>query len=116
MSRRTLLIVGLLAALVLAGGASYYASSDPDGLNKVASDKGFAKGEKAHDFEKGPLAGYETSGIDDGRLSGGIAGIVGVGVTFLLVGGLALVVARRNRGGAAAAGGAEDTHPEDVQR
>ena len=116
MSRRALLLVGLLIALVLAGGASYYASSQPDGLNKVAIDKGFDKGEEAHDLEEGPFAGYETSGIDDGWISGGVAGIVGVGVTFLLVGGLALVVARRNRGSAAAARNAEDTHAEDVRR
>jgi hypothetical protein len=40
-SRRTLVLVGLLVAVVLAGGVSYFASSSPDGLNKVASDTGF---------------------------------------------------------------------------
>jgi hypothetical protein len=118
MSRRALLLVGLLVALVLAGGVSYYASGDPDGLNKVAIDEGFDKGEKAHDLEEGPFAGYESSWIDNGRLSGGVAGVVGVGVTFLLVGGLALVVARRNRGTDAHAedSTAEDTPAEDVPR
>jgi hypothetical protein len=98
MSRRALLVVGLLVALLLAGGVSYYASSDPDGLNKVAIDQGFDEGEQAHDLEDGPFAGYESSGIDNGRLSGAVAGVVGVVVTFALVGGLALLVARRNRG------------------
>jgi cobalt/nickel transport protein len=94
MSRRALVVVGLLVALVLAGGVSYYASGDPDGLNKVASDEGFAEGEKAHDLEDSPFAGYETTGVDNGRLSGGLAGVVGVGVTFLLVGGLVYAVRR----------------------
>jgi len=30
-----------LVAIALAGGASYYASSQPDGLEKVADEEGF---------------------------------------------------------------------------
>jgi hypothetical protein len=93
-SRRALVVVGLLLALVLGGGVSYYASGDPDGLNKVASDEGFAEGEKDHGLDDSPFAGYETTGVDDGRLSGGLAGVVGVGVTFLVVGGLVYAVRR----------------------
>ena len=96
MSRRALVLVGLLVALVLAGGVSYWASSAPDGLNKVASDEGFDKGAKDHRLDDSPFAGYETSGVGDGRLSGGLAGVVGVGVTFLLVGGLVWGVRRRH--------------------
>jgi len=95
-SRRALVLAGLLVALVLAGGVSYWASSDPDGLNKVATDQGFDKGAKDHQLDDSPFAGYETSGVGDGRLSGGLAGVVGVGVTFLLVGGLVWGVRRRN--------------------
>jgi hypothetical protein len=95
MKLRTVVILGLLVALVLAGGVSYYASSQPDGLNKVAADEGFNKGERAHDLEGSPFAGYETDGIDDGRLSGGVAGVVGVAITFLLGGGLAYAARRR---------------------
>jgi len=109
MSRRALLLVGLLVALVLAGGVSYYASGDPDGLNKVATDEGIDKGAKAHDLDDGLFAGYETGGVDNGRLSGGIAGVVGVVVTFLLVGGLAVVVARRNRGSEETSSGQDAT-------
>jgi hypothetical protein len=102
-SRRALVLVGLLVALVLAGGVSYWASSAPDGLNKVASDQGIDKGAKDHQLDDSPLAGYETDGVGDGRLSGGLAGVVGVAVTFLLVGGLAWGVRRRN----ASTGGAD---------
>jgi cobalt/nickel transport system permease protein len=95
-SRRALVLVGLLVALVLAGGVSYWASSAPDGLNKVASDQGIDKGAQDHQLDDSPLAGYETDGVGDGRLSGGLAGVVGVAVTFLVVGGLAWGVRRRN--------------------
>jgi cobalt/nickel transport system permease protein len=95
-SRRALVLVGLLVALVLAGGVSYWASSAPDGLNKVATDQGFDKGAEEHRLDDSPFADYETSGVGDGRLSVGLAGVVGVGVTFLLVGGLVWGVRRRH--------------------
>jgi len=93
-NRRALVVGGLLLALLLAGVASYYASSAPDGLNKVAIEQGFDDRQRQHDLEDSPFAGYETEGVDDGRLSGGLAGVVGVLVTFALVGGLTLAVRR----------------------
>jgi hypothetical protein len=85
----------LLVALVLAGVLSFYASSDPDGLNRVALDKGFADTETDHGTADAPLAGYAASGVDDERLSGGLAGVVGVVVVLALTAGLAQVVRRR---------------------
>ncbi len=94
---RTVLIVGALLALLLAGVVSHYASSAPDGLNKVANDQGISAQEKQHRLDDSPFAGYGTKGVDDGRLSGGLAGVAGVGVTFLIVGGLVLAVRRGRR-------------------
>lgn len=91
--RLGLLLAGLLVALVLAGVASHYASSDPDGLTKVAQEQGFATEEESATTES-PLAGYGTSGVESARLSGGIAGVTGVLATFALAGGLLLVVRR----------------------
>ena len=48
-STRALVVVGVLVALLLAGVASYYASSDPDGLNRVAEDQGIAQTEREHE-------------------------------------------------------------------
>jgi PDGLE domain len=97
-SRRTKLFVvaGLLVALALAGIVSYYASSDPDGLTKVSEDEGFAQSEEAHDLEDSPFAGYGTKDVDNERLSGGLAGVIGVGATFVVAGGVALVLRRRS--------------------
>ncbi len=94
-STRTLVVVGLLAALVLAGFVSFYASSHPDGLMYVAGEKGFADTEAKHRTADGPMAGYATKGVHDDRLSGGIAGVTGVVVVLLLAGGLTVVLRRR---------------------
>ncbi len=79
----TLFIVGgLLVALGLAFFVSPYASSSPDGLNKVAIDQGFADAETDHATADGPLAGYGVEGVDNDALSTGIAGIIGVAIVF----------------------------------
>jgi cobalt/nickel transport protein len=85
----------LVVALVLAGVVSYYASSEPDGLNRVAQDHGFSSAEKHHATADSPLAGYSAKDVDNPRLSGGLAGVAGVVVVLALAGGLALVVRRR---------------------
>ena len=107
MSRRALVVAGLVVALVLAGGVSYFASSAPDGLNKVATDQGFDKSEKKHAAEDSPFAGYETSGVDNDALSGGLAGVAGVVITFLVAGAVVWGVRRRTRSPDAA----EDREP-----
>jgi len=94
-STRALVVAGLLVALLLAGVVSHYASSDPDGLNRVAQDKGFADTERKHDAADGPFAGYQVKGVGDDRLSGGLAGVAGSLVVLALAGGLVLVVRRR---------------------
>lgn len=85
----------LLVALVLAGIISYYASSKPDGLEKVASDKGISAKEKDHSLKDSPLGDYGVKGVDNARLSGGLAGVIGVGAVLLAGGGLFWVIRRR---------------------
>jgi hypothetical protein len=85
MDRKSLLLFvigGLIVALGLAFFVSPYASSSPDGLNKVAIDKGFADTEKEHALGDAPLAGYGVQGVEDQKLSKGLAGVIGVVVTF----------------------------------
>lgn len=99
MRTRTFLLTGLLAALLLGGVVSYYASSHPDGLEHVAEQVGFLDSADEHAAADGPMADYAVKGVEDDRLSGGLAGVVGVGVTLLLAGGLALLVRRRGSDG-----------------
>ena len=95
---RIFLLGGLLVAIGLALLVSGFASSSPDGLNKVAEDHGFAANVRQHLFENGPLAGYAVKGVSNDRLSTGISGLIGVLVTFGI--GLALfAVVRAMRSG-----------------
>lgn len=69
---------GVFVTLVLAGVVSYYASGDPDGLEKVAEEKGFLADATDHGLGDSPLADYGVSGIADDRLSVALAGVIGV--------------------------------------
>jgi hypothetical protein len=100
--RRNLLafvVGGLIVALGLAFFVSPLASSSPDGLNKVAADQGFDDEERSPTLEEGPLAGYGVKGVDDEGLSTGLAGVIGVAMTFgiglILFAGLRTVRSRK---------------------
>ncbi|MEU3613935.1 energy-coupling factor ABC transporter permease [Streptomyces sp. NPDC006872] len=94
-SRRTLWVTGLVTSLVLAGFVSFYASANPDGLEKVAADKGIDEKVEEHAAADSPLADYGVKDVENARLSGGLAGVVGVGVT--VVAGTAVFWAVRRR-------------------
>ena len=74
----------VIASAILAGGVSFYASSSPDGLEKVAEDVGFLETAKNHTFGDFTLADYGIAGFENARLSVGLAGLIGVGATALL--------------------------------
>jgi hypothetical protein len=86
--KNPLVVVGLAVSLVLAGGVSYYASSHPDGLEKVASDVGFLDTARESAVEDSPLAGYGVAGVENERISGGLAGVIGVASTAAISFGL----------------------------
>ncbi|KIF01702.1 cobalt ABC transporter permease [Streptomyces sp. RSD-27] len=94
-STRTLWLTGLAAALVLAGFVSFYASTSPDGLEKVAADKGIDSKVQGHAAADSPLADYSVKDVDDARLSGGLAGVIGVGATVAVGSGVFWAVRRR---------------------
>ncbi|WP_225830448.1 energy-coupling factor ABC transporter permease [Streptomyces sp. NK08204] len=98
-SRRAVWGAGLAAAFVLAGFVSYYASTNPDGLMKVAQDNGIDKNTKKHATADSPLAGYGVKDVTDGRVSKGLAGVIGVGVTLVAGSTVFWVVRRRRRAG-----------------
>jgi cobalt/nickel transport protein len=95
MRTRTFVALGLLAALLIAGVGSYYASRHPDGLMHVAEQAGFADHAKDSATDGSPLSGYQVKGVDNDAVSGGLAGVTGALVVLLLAGGLAYAVRRR---------------------
>jgi len=95
-----------IATLLIAGGASYLASSSPDGLDSATlqgcqvietSDGEELQGDciarhaDEHSLAGSPLADYSIGG-QDGTV--GLAGVVGVVVTVVLAGGLFWLIAR----------------------
>ncbi|OAA19026.1 cobalt/nickel transport protein [Frankia sp. EI5c] len=90
-------MLGLLVAFLLAGFVSGYASSSPDGLEKVAQDKGFSQQAEEHSFADWPLADYAVSGIANERLAGGLAGVIGVSIAYAVGGAIGLAVRARWR-------------------
>lgn len=95
MRTRTFVIGALVAAFLLAGVASYYASAHPDGLEYVAEGTGFLDSADDHAGADGPMADYTVDGVDSPRLAGGLAGVVGVVMTLVLAGGIGYAVRRR---------------------
>jgi len=94
-STRGFWAAGLVTALVLAGFVSFYASSSPDGLEKVAADQGIDRKTEEHAAKDSPLADYGVKDISDARLSGGLAGVIGVGATVVVGSGAFYLIRRR---------------------
>lgn len=77
-------LVALIVSIFLAGVVSNFASSSPDGLEKVAEDIGFIDSATDSAVSGGPLADYSVSGIENAALSGGLAGVVGIIATAVV--------------------------------
>jgi cobalt/nickel transport protein len=90
------LIAGFALTIFLAGFASFYASSSPDGLEKVAEEIGFLETAKDHANADGALADYGVKGVDNARLSTGAAGVIGVLTTAGVSTGLFFLLRRRS--------------------
>jgi cobalt/nickel transport protein len=98
MKQKTFLISGFIASLFLAGVVSFYASSHPDGLEKVAGDIGFLETAKDHSNSDGVLADYGVKGVENARLSTGAAGVIGVIATGAISTGFFLLIRRKSGG------------------
>ena len=96
---RIFTIVALALAIGLGTALSPFASSSPDGLEKVAERKAFLdEGRVASVQERAPVPDYAFPGIGDARLATGVAGFTGTLGVFLLGYGVAAVVRRRPAG------------------
>jgi hypothetical protein len=91
--KRSWWAVGLgIAALVVIVLAPL-ASSDPDGLEAVAGEHGFLA--TAQDAMYSIIPDYTVPGVDDPVLSTILAGLIGVGLVFLIMVGLGYLLRRR---------------------
>jgi hypothetical protein len=88
---------GAVISLILAGVVSFYASSHPDGLEKVAEEIGFSETAKDPATAGSALADYGVAGVDDERASVGIAGVLGVLATGVVATGLFYYLDKRKQ-------------------
>lgn len=93
MKTHAFVAVALAVAVGLAVAVSPFASSSPDGLEKVAEDKGFLDRGTTHSIQEGsPVPDYAFPGVENERVATGLAGFVGTLVVFALGFGLAFVL------------------------
>ncbi|EME96383.1 energy-coupling factor ABC transporter permease [Streptomyces mobaraensis NBRC 13819 = DSM 40847] len=112
--RRRFAAAVMAVTVVLAGFVSYYAATTPDGLEKVARDKGIDREARETAAEGSPLADYRVKDVSDARASGALAGVVGVGVTLAAGTGVLVVLRRRRARPAAPAADTEARRTEAV--
>lgn len=93
--RKKEIFVGLFIALFLALIFSPFASPWPDGLEKVAEDKGFIEKGNVNPIINSPIPDYVFPGIESERLAISIAGITGTLIMFALGYGIALLLKRK---------------------
>lgn len=79
---RLFVVAGLLVGIALALFVSPFASSSPDGLEKVAAEEGFDEAAEDSALADSPLADYGVEGIDDDRAGTAVSGLIGVLLTF----------------------------------
>jgi cobalt/nickel transport system permease protein len=73
---------GIAVTLLVAGVISLFASAHPDGLEFVAESLGFGDAAEGSATAGTPLADYGVNGVGNEKVSGALAGIIGVLVTI----------------------------------
>ncbi len=74
----------LVASLLVATVVAQFASGDPDGLETVAEEQGFAESGRDHALDSSIFADYATQGVDNEALSLAIAGVGGTLLTLVV--------------------------------
>ncbi len=87
--------VGLAISLAVAAVLSPFASSWPDGLERVAEDLGFDELAIEAPAVSSPIPDYLVPGISSEGLATSLAGIIGTILVFGIALGLAKVVGER---------------------
>lgn len=94
MRDKRFLIAALAITLLVGGGLSLFASSSPDGLERVADDTGFGPTAADSASAGSPLADYESSFLP-GAAGQTLAGVFGILITLALFYGVTRLLRRR---------------------
>lgn len=85
---------GLLLALLVGTFLSPFASSKPDGLERVAEDKGFLEKGEGKALVSAPVPDYLLPGISNEKLATAGAGVLGTAAVFAAMYGLAALLGK----------------------
>lgn len=88
--------LGLLVALIIAAFVSPFASSHPDGLERVAEDSGFLGKSEGQEKLSSPMPDYVVPGISNETAAGSAAGILGTILTFGVAFGVGKLAGNKN--------------------
>ena len=89
------ILFGLTAALFLALALSPFASSSPDGLERVAEDKGFLEKGEVPPAMTAPVPDYAWPGVKSEKLATSAAGVMGTLLVFGAAYGFAALLKRK---------------------
>jgi multisubunit Na+/H+ antiporter MnhB subunit len=92
-------IAGIVIAVLVVVILAPLASSDPDGLERVAEDQGFIG--QAENLVNGILGDYAIPGVDDPAVTTILAGLLGIAIVVGIMVLLGRVLARRRTVGSA---------------
>lgn len=90
------IIFGLFAAMAVAGALSLIASQHPDGLERVAEDKGFLEKGEGEPIVASPMPDYVFPRVKNEKVAASLAGIFGTAVVFGAGYGLAVILKRKS--------------------
>ena len=76
---------GLMVSFVMAAVISLFASSSPDGLERVAENLGFIEHGEGHEVMESPMPDYAIPGIENETVAASLAGLSGTLIMFLMV-------------------------------
>jgi cobalt/nickel transport system permease protein len=91
------ILIGIAAAVVLVIFLAPNANPNPDGLEKVAAEKGIDTEVRDHALADTTFADYGVSGVDNRYVSTWMSGLLGLAVTFAIAAGIVYAVRRVRR-------------------
>lgn len=89
---RKYIFLSLLAAILLALLLAPFASPWPDGLEKVAKERGFIEKGEVEPALRSPVPDYILPGIKNEKVATAVAGVLGIIVVFGVAYGLAALL------------------------
>ena len=87
---------GLIVAMFLAIAISPFASSLPDGLERVAQDLGFFAKAEIKPIITSPVPDYAWPGVKNEKIATSLAGFLGTLLVFAMGYAVALLIKRNN--------------------